>query len=49
MEAQLTDERVKPVAIHIMVDINLLSRVDLLDRFSNLRASEQSENLHVIY
>ena len=39
VEAQLTDEGVKTIAIHIMVDKNLLSRPDLLDRFSNLNSS----------
>ena len=39
MKAQLTDEGIKPVAIHIMEHRNLLSRPDLLGGFSNLNSS----------
>ena len=39
MKAQLTDEGIKPVAIHIMEHRNLLSRSDLLGDFTNLNNS----------
>ena len=39
VDAQLTDEGIKPEAIHIMEHRILLSRPDLLGGFSNLNSS----------